>query len=440
MIVADIAKDNCRLGPGAVTLGRAALGVGLLGLAGGLVFAYSASGGDHASGAGPAHAGVHGGWALFLRAYLVGFCFVTTISLGGLFFTIVQHATKAGWSVVVRRIAELLAGNLRWLGLAFIPILLGMWWSETTHLYHWNTADGLADPILQGKAAFLNPTFWTIRSALYFLIWGALANFFLRNSTRQDETGDPSLTLRMQKWSYPAAILFAVTITFAGIDWIMSLEPHWFSTMFGVYFFAGSACGFFATLIVLCHLLQRSGRLERAITAEHYQDMGKLLFGIGIVFWAYIGFSQYMLIWYANLPEETPWFLVRQLGDWAAVSILLVVGHFFGPFLAILSRHMKRQRTVIVAAALWMMLMHLVDLYWLIMPQVPAEAVAAAPNYPALAEQFRDLTISLHPAHALFVVAFIALAAAGMLTAMKSRSLVPIKDPRLREALAFENV
>jgi hypothetical protein len=246
-------------------------------------------------------------WERFLRSYLVAFCFVLSLSLGGLFFTMLQHLTRAGWSVVLRRIAEGLAGNLRWIWILFIPIVIGLF---TTDLYHWTHAG--EDLLLAHKRPFLNPTFWVIRVVIYFAVWAGLAHFFLRASVAQDASGDPKLTLRMQRIAAPGMILYAFTQTFAIIDWVMALEPHWFSTMFGVYFFAASCCGFGATMVILCFALQRSGRVTESITTEHYQDLGKYLFAFGVVFWAYIAYSQYVLIWYANIPEETAWFLVRQ--------------------------------------------------------------------------------------------------------------------------------
>ncbi|MHC4108963.1 MAG: quinol:cytochrome C oxidoreductase, partial [Planctomycetota bacterium] len=308
----------------------------------------------------------------FYRSYLNAFCFVMSLSLGALFFTLLHHLTRAGWSVVLRRIAEAIAGNLMWIWVLFIPIAIGM---LTGHLYEW-AAD--PDHLLPPKAGFLNPTFWLIRSGIYFAVWFVIARYFFRTSVAQDESGDPHLTSRMQTMSAGAMVLYAFTQTFAAIDWMMTLESEWFSTMFGVYFFAASTCGFFALLIISMSLLQRWNRVTEEITTEHYHDAGKLLFAFGIVFWAYIGYSQYMLIWYANLPEETAWFIPRQLGGWAAVSLFLLFGHFLGPFLFLISRIPKRRHGVLLFAAGWMLLVHFIDVYWLVMPTIPAELGTAA--------------------------------------------------------------
>jgi hypothetical protein len=379
------------------------------------------------------------GWERFLRAYLVAFCFVLSLSLGGLFFTMLQHLTRAGWSVVVRRLAEGLASNLRWIWVLFIPILVGLY---TTDLYHWTHAHG--DPILEHKAPFLNTTFWTIRAVFYFAVWAGLAHYFVTRSAAQDATGDPQLTLRMQRMAAPGMILYAFTQTFAIIDWVMSLEPHWFSTMFGVYFFAASCCGFGAALIILCYHLQRSGRVTDSITDEHYHDLGKFLFAFGVVFWAYIAYSQYMLIWYANIPEETAWFAVRQLGGWKYLSLLLLVGHFVGPFLLLISRYPKRWRAFLALAASWMLLIHFIDIYWLTMPAIPVTLIESVSTYPQLVEAFEasyaetyDLRFS-----AMDILAWLGMAGlwvAGVAVGLRKTALIPEGDPRLPESLAFEN-
>ena len=170
------------------------------------------------------------------------------------------------------------------------------------------------DPIIEGKSGFLNVPFWSVRAVIYFVVFFAASKFFVGTSVAQDASGDPQLTLKMQKWVPVFIVLFALSLTFAAFDWAMSLEAHWFSTMFGVNLLAMSFCGFFSWFCVMTFVAQRQGKMLNEVTKEHWQDMGKLLFGLGIVFHAYIGFSQYMLIWYANIPEETGWFLARQVG------------------------------------------------------------------------------------------------------------------------------
>ena len=177
--------------------------------------------------------------------------------------------------------------------------------------------------LLAHKAPYLSPAFFIVRWLFYFLVWGWLAKSFLKRSVRQDSSGDPAETLAMERLSGPALLLLAATMTFASFDWLMSLSPEWFSTIFGVYFFSGAMVAFLAAVIVFAMILQASGRLSESVTVEHYHDLGKLLFAF-VIFWGYIAFSQYLLIWYANIPEETDWLLVRQRGGWTAVSLLLL--------------------------------------------------------------------------------------------------------------------
>ena len=357
------------------------------------------------------------GWGRVLHSYLVAFCFFLSISLGALVFVALQHLTHAGWSVVVRRIAEAIALNVVLLAVLAIPLLAGM-----GSLYPWTDPEVIAhSPLVANKTGFLNPTFFTIRIVGYFLVWIALAVSFHRASVRQDTTGDVNLTHRMQLLSGPAVVLFALTCALAGFDLLMSLEPEWFSTIFGVYFFAGGFVAFFAVMPIVITLLQASGRMVLAVTAEHFHDLGKLLFGF-IVFWAYIGFSQFMLYWYANLPEETHWYMMRHRVGWTLPVLLLVAGHFVLPFFGLMSRWVKRNRILLSGAAVWMLLMHWLDLYWLVMPSVDS------------------LRVPLHLADLTTMVGLGGLFVAATAVHLRGRSLVPVKDPRIEESLAFENV
>ncbi len=406
-----------------------------------------------------------GGWDRFFHSYLMAFLFILSICLGSLFFVMLGHAVKAGWSIVLRRLAEGVAGNLTWMWVLFLPIMIPVLTGKS-HLYHWMHPEG--DEVLMAKAGYFFwpqspesgiPVFWLIRAALFFGVWALLAKFFVGNSVKQDATGDVALTRRMEKFAPPAFILFGLSLAFAAIDWGMSLEPHWFSTMYPVYFFAASCCGFFSLQILLMNFVQRTGRLTTEISAEHYQDAGKLLFAFGIVFWAYIAFSQYMLIWYANIPEETPWYMARQMGGWGWISLLLLFGHFLGPFLMLISRHPKRRVPLITAGAAWMLLMHLT------MPKVPGavhyvgdhvegpyRALADAvlnPESPAgviirgLPEyQPGDLNVNFgfQLLDASCVATLVGLLVAGTIWRLSRASLLAERDPRLHESLAFENI
>jgi len=357
------------------------------------------------------------GGARFFQSWLLSFVYFLSISLGALFFVLIQHVTSSGWSVVVRRLAEAISANLPWLLLAAIPLLFGM-----DRLYHWADAENVAhDALLQWKQPYLNLPFFYIRLAIYFLIWTLLSRGFLKASVAQDSTGDPEISKRMKRWSAPSLIVYGFTVTFASIDLLMSLDAHWFSTMFGVYFFSGSVVGFFAFLPLLSRILQMKGYLKRAITIEHYHDMGKLIFAF-LVFWAYIAFSQYMLIWYSNIPEETTWFLRRQTGMWESWSWLLLAGHFFVPFLALLSASPKRRGRLLLPWASWVLAMHWVDLYYIIMPEFTEAG-----------------TLGFHLLDLTSFVGIGGLYLAILLRTLGRHSLIPLKDPRLAESLAFEN-
>jgi hypothetical protein len=360
--------------------------------------------------------GTEGGMDYLLQTYLVSFAFFLSISLGALFFVLIDHLTRAGWSVVVRRIAEALAMNVWLMAVLIIPIVLGI-----EHLYHWAHI-GVAehDALIAGKSGFLNTNFFITRMAIYFSIWSILAWFFYRTSVKQDSTDDPALTRRMEVVSAPGMVLFALSLNFAAFDLLMSLDPHWFSTIYGVYYFAASVLLFFAVMPKILVWLQAQGLMRNAVTVEHYHDIGKFMFAF-TVFWAYIAFSQYMLIWYGNIPEETEWFLKRQTGGWTAISLTLLFGHFILPFLMLISRHVKRRPVLLAVIGVYVAAMCWVDMYWLVIPEFS----------PGVA-RFGLLDILVY------------LGIAGLYSAVFAwrlgrASLIPEGDPRLQESLAFEN-
>jgi hypothetical protein len=270
----DLSGEHTQLGDAPNRIVSIAGSLGVLGLVASGVLGFT-------GGADPAR---------FYLSYLVAFMFFLSLTLGALFFVLIQHLTRAGWSVVIRRFAEGFAANSFLMAVLAMPILLGM-----GSLYEWTRPEAVAhSALLAGKAPYLNQTFFLIRLAVYFLVWIGLSQYFFSRSVRQDTTGDPALTSAMQRMSAPGMFLFAITLTFAAFDLLMSLEPEWFSTIYGVYYFSGSVLAFFSLLPIVSYFLQRSGRLSRLITTEHYHDMGKLMFAF-LVFWAYIAFSQYML-------------------------------------------------------------------------------------------------------------------------------------------------
>jgi hypothetical protein len=353
-------------------------------------------------------------WAF---SYLTAFLYVASLSLGCLFFVIIQHAGRASWSVVVRRIAENYAALLGLMLLLFLPV-----WGERHELYHhWMSAHAHDDPILAGKAGYLNEGFWNIRAAIILGTWALMGFWFRRTSVIQDTMGGTKLTRSLERWSYRAIPVFALSLTAGAIDWGMSLDPHWFSTMWGVYYFAGSVVSGFALIAVTTVALLSSGLLREYINEEHLHDLGKLVFAF-TVFWTYIAFSQYFLIWYANIPEETSWYHHRG-GSWTGVGIILILCHFVLPFLFLLSRWRKRNLKTLALASVWMLFFHYIDLYYVVMPASP--------------QGHHGLHFSVSDLLTVIGLLGVFLGTAAMLA--PRAKLVPVKDPRLPESLSHVN-
>ena len=348
-------------------------------------------------------------------AWLVAFVFFLSLALGCLLFVLTLFASNAGWGVVVRRSAENVAATLPLFALLFVPVLLSL-----GHLYEWAEPSASADALLRWKQPYLNTGFFTVRAVLYFAVWSGLALYFWRGSRAQDRSGDQEITRRLRRMSGPGLVLFALTSTFASIDWLMSLTPHWYSTMFGVYFFSGSLVGAFALLAIVVAAMQGAGLLRRVITVGHFHDLGKLLFAM-TCFWSYIAFSQYFLIWYANIPEELTWYATRMHGSWKTASQVLAVGHFALPFLFLLPDRIKRRPATLVLGAFWMLAMHYLDLFWVVMP----------------AHRPGGFSLTLADAAAFLVVGGVFFAALGWV--LRRGALVPYRDPRLLESLTYDS-
>ena len=353
----------------------------------------------------------------FFFSWLVSFLFFLSLALGAMFFVLIQYAAQGGWGIVLRRIGETVFCTLPVMAALFLPVLLGL-----HDLYEWSHADAVEqDALLRWKAPYLNVPFFLIRAALYFGIWSFIAILYYRGSRGQDVTGDPKVSARLRRVAGPSIIVLALTQTFASIDWILSLTPHWYSTMFGVYFFAGSFVGFIALLSVVAAAMRGAGLVDTVISADHLHDIGKFLFAF-TAFWAYISFSQFFLMWYANLPEETIFYRARMEGSWMNVSLLLLAGHFVAPFFYLMGRSVKRNGTTLAVGGAWLLIMHFVDLYWQVMPTLHPEG-------------FRPSVLDVA---ALVAVGGCFVAAASWL--MRRQALVPLRDPRIAESLAFENV
>lgn len=367
-----------------------------------------------------AGSGEHGGRAMF--SYLWAFEVVLAIALGGLGWVLIEHAVRSQWSAVVKRIGETVMATLPLFAILFIPVAtLGF-----HALYPWTHE---TDEILETKRWFLSPGFFMVRAVIYLVIWAVLSQLFYRTSVKQDSLGNNlpernRLALKMRMGSAAGIPLWALTLSFAAIDWVMSLQPHWYSTIFGLYMFAASILSFYAFTTLVAMSLQRGGMLKQAITTEHFHDLGKYVFGF-TVFWAYIAFSQFVLIWYANIPEETEFYILRMEGGWQYISYALPIVHFFVPFFFLMSRHVKRHRAALAVACVWTLVMHMVDIYWLIVPNAAGHGHEAH-----LAPSWTDLTAIVG-----MVGAFLAVYAVFL----KKNAVVAINDPRLEDSLAHEN-
>lgn len=358
-------------------------------------------------------------------SYLFGFQTVLAIALGALAWLVIDHTVRSGWAAVLRRLIENTAGTLPVFALLWVPIgLIGF-----HELYPWSHH---TDEILAKKTWFLNTGFFYARAVFYLVAWAGLGWFFYSSSVKQDALGDnPTERERLvhvtRKVAAAGIVLYGLTQSFAAIDWMMSLQPHWYSTIFGVYYFSASILAFWAFLALITMATQAAGGLKTAVTTEHFHDIGKFMFGYTI-FWAYIAFSQFILIWYANIPEETEFYLARLAGGWEYISYGLPIFHFGVPFLFLISRHVKRNRGALMLAAIYTLVMHAVDMYWLIMPNFGAHGEGH--HEPHLAFSYLDFT-------ALLGMAGVFLAVYGVL--MNRAKLVAINDPRLPESLAHEN-
>jgi len=284
-------------------------------------------------------------------------------------------------------------------------------------VYHWSHEEAVAhDAILQAKSGYLNTPFFMIRTVGYFVIWSVLAFALYRVSLKQDKGHTEEHRAKMRKLSAIGMLLFAPTITFASYDWLMSIEPHWFSTIFGVYFFGGTFFGFLALMTGICVLLRQNGVLHGIVTREHFHDLGKFMLGFTI-FWGYIGFSQYFLIWYGNVPEETYWFLMRWEGSWQTVSMIQILGHFALPFVVLLFQRIKRNMTVMAIVSIWFLVVHWIDMYWLVYPTFSKEGAIFS-------------WVELAPMMLIGSVFLV-----GFWRRMVSQPVVPVGDPHLKTSI-----
>lgn len=418
---------DCQAGEVGARTARVGLIVGVVGLGAAVALGFTGS---------------HELQTHFWFAYLIAFFWLLTIGLGTMLFSVLMHLVGSYWSVTVRRLAEITQANLPLFCLLGLPLLYPLL-SDNVTVWRWAHAGAaghqeaaaatLGERLAQAehhevashKLPYLNVSFLMVRFAIYGLVWWLISRFYFKRSVAQDTASDFEPTRRMRKWSAPAVIVFALTISFASFDLLMSLDETWFSTMFGVNIFAGAFMANFAWLIVAAKYLQSKGRMTQVVNTEHYHDLGKMMFAF-ICFWAYTAFSQFMLIWYANLPEETRWFQNRLSPAWQEWSWALMFGHFMIPFLGLISRHVKRHKHALTFWAVYILFMHWVDIYWIAMPNMDPSAVSED-------NPFHVLDLALLVGMAGILVWATARRAAG-------QPLIPVRDPLLDKCLAHKNV
>ncbi len=354
----------------------------------------------------------------FFRSWMIGFLFCLGLTLGSLGLLMMQHLTGGEWGLVGRRIFEAASRTLPMVALFFIPILFGL-----PRLFLWARPEAVAaDHILQMKAPYLNVPFFVGRAVVYFAIWLGCVFYLNRWSDGQDrgEVGVTAAdTRRFRVVSAPGLLLYALTITFASVDWIMSLDPHWFSTIFGLLLWTGQGLAAFAFVIAVLAVVSGVEPVASVVSARQFHDLGKLLLAF-VMLWAYLAFSQFLIIWAGNLPEEIPWYLERIRGGWGYVALLIAFGHFVLPFVVLLSRDLKRHRALLAKVAIAILLMRLVDIIWLVAPAFPHQGFAV---------HWMNVVI---PAGLFGIWLFL------FARQLRSRPLLPFNDPFFKETFAHE--
>jgi hypothetical protein len=347
----------------------------------------------------------------FYRSYLWAYLYIVGLALGPLAWLMLQYLTGGAWGVVIRRPAEAAARTLPLVLVLFLPIVIGI-----PNLYSWSHAKIVAaDPLIQHKTPYLNVPFFLGRAAIYFAGWLFLSWFFNRWSQREDE-GSTVAHGKMSWLAGPGILFWGFSITFMSIDWVMSMQPHWYSSMFGLLFIAGQGLTAMAFLVTLMVLLSFREPMHSVLTPRHLHDLGKFLLALVMV-WAYFSFSQFLIIWAGNLPEEIPWYLERLNGGWQFVALALVLGHFALPFALLLSRDLKRNFRLLASIALFILLMRFVDLYWLV-----------APSYFKGSFHFSWMDLAAP-------IGLTGVWLAYYLHQLEKRPLLPRRDPQLEEAL-----
>jgi hypothetical protein len=350
--------------------------------------------------------------AQFFRSYLVGYLFALGIALGSLGLVMLQHLSGGHWGIVIRRPLESATRTLPLLAILFLPLTLGL-----RKIYVWTGP--LERPLSRFQLHYLTIPGFLTRAAIYFAIWLVLMWCMNRWSSQQDGSSEPGLRRKLQLLSGPGMVLYVFTMTLAAIDWVMSISPHWSSTIYGLLFVGGQGVSAMALMIAVAALLERSEPMSGILQPRHLHDLGKLLLAL-VMLWAYFAFSQLLIIWAGNLPEEIPFYLKRLRGGWGALAVLILLFHFVLPFFLLLSRDLKRSANTLSRLAIAIILMRLIDLFWMTAPEFSPE------------------TFRIHALDVLAPIGLGGLWLAYFAWQLKRRPLLPLGDPELAQAIAQE--
>ena len=348
----------------------------------------------------------------FLQSYLMAYFLWLGVTLGCLALGMIHQLSGGAWGVLIRRPIGAASRALPVMTALFLPIALGM-----ARMYPWMNADLVAhDEALRHKHVYLNAPFFLVRAAVYFLVWNTISHFLNAWSVEQDRTGDLRISRRMQVLSGGGLVAYGVTITFASFDWLMSLEPHWFSTIYGVIIIGGQGLSALAFLTIALVWLSRRPPLDRIVVPAHFHDLGNLMLAF-VMLWAYFSFSQYLIIWSGNLPTEIAWYLHRMQTGWRPVAVVLMLFHFAAPFVVLLSRTVKRQPELLVKVAAAVLVVRVIDMWWLIGPEFHTDGIAIS---------WMDVVLPL-TVGAIWLATFV--------YQLRGRAILPVHDPQFDEAL-----
>ncbi len=343
----------------------------------------------------------------FFRSYLYGFVFWSGMGIGCLAVLMLNHVVGGKWGLVIRRFLEAGTRTLPLFLILVIPVLASL-----GTLYIWARPEAARDDHIRQISGYLNIPFFIIRTLVYFGLWMLWSRLLNKWSDEQDRTGDPALMTRMRRLSAPGLVLITVTATFAFVDWIMSLEPYWFSTIYGAMFLIGQTLETFAFITALLVIFSTRKPFSDYVTPQHFHSLGNLILTFTCL-WAYTAFSQYLIIWSGNLPDEIPWYVRRAAGGWNIVAILVIVFHFCVPFLLLLQREVKRRANWLLGVCIGLLVVRVLDVFWIVVPS------------------FREKGIPVHWQDAAAIVGIGGLWVAAFFWQLKTRPVLPVNDPRL---------